>query len=113
MKIYIAGQMTGRKNYEKYFKKAEKELIKKGEQVFNPCNLLPIMQGFDYSDFMAVDLKIIELCDAVYFLKGFTKSKGAMQEYRHAKKHHKIILTEEPYEDLMDIGFDNEWRFDR
>ena len=113
MKIYIAGQMTGRKNYEKYFKKAERELIKKGEQVFNPCNLLPIMQGFDYSDFMQVDLKIIELCDAVYFLRGFTKSKGAMQEYKHARKHHKVILTEEPHEDLIDIGFDNEWRFDR
>ena len=113
MKIYIAGQMTGRKNYEKYFRKAERELIKKGEQVFNPCNLLPIMRWAGYSDYMAVDLKIIELCDAVYFLKGFTKSKGAMQEYQHARKHHKIILTEEPYEDLMDIGFDNEWRFDR
>ena len=111
MKIYIAGQMTGKKNYEKYFKKAERELIKKGEQVFNPCHLWPIMRGFDYSDFMQVDLKIIELCDAVYFLKGFTKSKGAMQEYRHAKKHHKIILTEEPLDDY--IGFDNEWKFDR
>ena len=111
MKIYIAGQMTGKNDYQKDFRRAEKELIKKGEYVFNPCNLLPIMRGFDYSDFMQVDLKIIELCDAVYFLKGFTKSKGAMQEYQHAKKHHKVILTEEPFDDY--IGFDNEWKFDR
>ena len=110
MKIYIAGQMAGR-NYEKYFREAEKELTKKGEDVFNPCNLWAIMPGFDYHDFLAVDLKIIELCDAVYFLRGFTKSKGAMEEYQHAKKHHKIILTEEPFDDY--IGFDNEWRFDR
>ena len=84
MKIYIAGQMTGKKNYQKSFRRAEKELTKKGEHVFNPCNLLPIMRGFDYSDFMQVDLKIIELCDAVYFLRGFTKSKGAMQEIGRA-----------------------------
>ena len=53
MKIYIAGKITGDKNYKKKFAKAERILRKKGHSVMNPAQLI-VYKDFTWFDYMMV-----------------------------------------------------------
>ena len=93
MKIYIAGKITGKDDYEDDFKQAEEKLLKLGHTVMNP-SFLP--KGFDQSDYHHVCMAMIDVCEAVYFLPTWTDRKGAHLEMGYAKaKGKKIILPTE------------------
>lgn len=55
--------------------------------------------GIDYAvseqTFLAGDLEILKRCDAIYLLRGWKNSKGAVVEYRLALTLNKQILYEE------------------
>lgn len=91
MKIYIAGKITGLKNYKELFKKAEDRLISKGNVCMNPAVLNP---GFEHHEYMKVCFAMINVCDIVYFLNNWEDSKGAKMEYEYAKHLGKKILFE-------------------
>lgn len=97
MKVYISGPITGLpyEEAEKAFNDAEIRLQEQGYEVVNPLNNgLPT--SATWNEHMRADLKLLLDCDAIYLLKGYQNSKGAMIEYDLAIKlgYHIIIITE-------------------
>lgn len=89
MKVYISGKITGLEGYKEMFGEAEAMLLGEGYVVMNP-SVLPF--GFDYDDYMHISYAMIDVCDAVYFLRNWKDSKGAILEYRYAVKKGKKII---------------------
>lgn len=89
MKVYIAGKITGEKDYKEKFKSAEKELIGQGHTVLNPT-IIPA--GFGYEDYMHICFSMIDVCHAVYFLKNAINSPGALREYEYAVEENKETI---------------------
>lgn len=81
MKIYIAGSISNNPDYEKQFKEAEEKLKAKGYAVLNPVKNL----GFSYRDYINMGLCELMHCDAIYLLKGFQNSIGALLEIQYAQ----------------------------
>ena len=89
MKIYIAGPMTGLPDYNRpAFNKMAKALKGLDYVVLNPA-VLP--DGLRYCEYMAITLKMVEICDIVVLLPGWEKSKGAQLEKHHAEVWGKLI----------------------
>lgn len=92
MKVYLSGKITGDSNYRQKFNTMTEELLSYGYVVFNPA-VLP--DGFEYSDYMALDLLILSRCDAIFLLRDWKNSPGARLEYEEAKRLGLQVLTEE------------------
>lgn len=84
MRIYIAGKISGEKNYKKKFKKAERALKKKGHSVMNPAWLVEY-KAFSWTDYMIVSEAMQRRCEAVLFLPDWKQSNGARIEHNRAK----------------------------
>lgn len=89
MKTYIAGKITGNKKYKEEFAKAEKILISKGHTPMSPA-VLPA--GFEHHEYMRVCFSMIDVCEAVYFLKDWRDSLGASMEHEYARIKNKVII---------------------
>lgn len=89
MKIYIAGKITGLKNYEQVFNEAHKELESKGHTIMNPT-ILP--EGFEHHEYIHVCFAMIDVCDGVVFLNNWEESYGARLEHRYAESKGKLII---------------------
>ena len=89
MKIYIAGKITGDKNYKSKFKRAEKLLRSLGHSVMNPAWIAP-SDDFTWTDYMQISGMMQARCNAVYFLKDWKESEGAKIEF---KRCHQLNQT--------------------
>ncbi len=78
LKIYISGPLAGIPE----FHKAEAELKAEGHIVLNPANN---PDGLSYREYMILALAMVQCADAVYLLKGWSKSKGAKTEIAFAE----------------------------
>ena len=92
MKVYLSGKITGDSDYRKKFEAVQNELTSYGYVVFNPA-VLP--DGFEYEDYMSLDLLILSRCDAIYLLRDWKNSPGAKRELEEAKRLGLQILDEE------------------
>ena len=94
MKVYIAGKITGlpQTEFVANFKNVENILKDKGNQVLNPTRLFEY--ELEYEQYMAIDRILIEAADAVYMLKNWEDSPGAMRDREHAIKLGKKIYYE-------------------
>ena len=92
MKVYLSGKITGDAEYRQKFEAVEKELRSYGYVVFNPA-VLP--DGFEYEDYMALDLLILARCDAIFLLRDWKTSPGARREYEEAKRLGLRVMDEE------------------
>lgn len=95
MKVYISGPITGLpyEEVEKAFNESEIRLKEQGHEVVNPLNNgLP--RESTWSEHMRADLKLLLNCDAIYLLKGYQNSKGAMIEYDLARILHFDIIEQ-------------------
>lgn len=81
MKVYLSGKITGDPDYKTKFAAMEKKLTEQGYQVFNPAVFPNI---FEYEDFMILDFMALSFCEAIYLLKDWKDSKGAVREYKEA-----------------------------
>lgn len=96
MKIYVAGKISGleKKDIDEKFERAKADLICKGHSVFIPT-VLPAYDDVPHEDYMHVCYAMIDICDAVYMLSDWQKSKGARMELQYAEDWGKAILYED------------------
>ena len=47
-----------------------------------------------YDEYMEIDLRLLDMCGAIYMLNGFEMSKGACIEYDYALAKDLIVLKE-------------------
>ena len=95
MKVYISGPISGLPLETVYnnFTNAEVRLLEQGYEVVNPLNNgLPT--NATWNEHMRADLKLLLDCDAIYILKGYQNSKGAMIEYDLARILHFDIIEQ-------------------
>lgn len=93
MRVYISGPITGVEDYIEKFEEAEKELKENGYKVVNPAKIDRVMPNdMTYEEHMEIDLKLIDICNAIYMLKGWDMSCGANREYGYALGLGKIIM---------------------
>jgi phosphotransacetylase len=85
-RVYIAGPITGQPedNYQT-FHEVEVDLRSQGFEVVNPQKL-DHSKAEKWRDFMRTDIRELMECDAVTFLPGWEKSKGARLECIIAKE---------------------------
>ena len=85
MKIYISGAITGTDDYMERFAKAEKELTEQGYSVVNPAKVnAQLPEDTTYEEYMKMSILMLDMCDAIYMMNGWDKSKGACIEYGYA-----------------------------
>lgn len=102
MKIYLAGPITGIPNYKEIFAKEEVSINALGHTVMNPA-ILP--EGFTQDEYMVVCYAMMDVCEGVYFLKGWEKSKGAQLEWLYAKETGRVMIEEIGYKgQLIEYG---------
>ena len=78
MKVYISGKITGiEEEALALFQHAECLLQGEGHQTINPINL-PHDHDQSWHSFMREDIKALCDCDAIYMLKNWKDSKGAI-----------------------------------
>lgn len=82
LKVYIAGKITGDKNYWIKFRAVECEIVKAGAIALNPANLPEGMAGGDY---MPICMAMIDQADAVFFLPDWKESAGATLEHDYCR----------------------------
>lgn len=93
--VYISGAITGITDYLERFNKAENDLTQQGYDVVNPARInanLPTI--CTHKDYMTVSIALLSICDAIYLLKDYEKSVGAMQELEYAVKNGYTIIKE-------------------
>jgi len=92
MKIYIAGKITGDPDYYRKFQDAALKVRMAGHIVITPT-CLPDNLG-THADYMHCCYALIDVSEAVYFLKDWKDSPGATDEHRYAHHTGKIIIYE-------------------
>lgn len=81
MKIYIAGSISNDPDYFRKFGETENRLSMEGHIVFNPAK----NQGESYKEYMDMGLFQLMHCEAIYLLKGYEDSTGALLEKHYAE----------------------------
>lgn len=88
MTIYIAGKITGDKDYRAKFARYEKRVIAAGDVCLNPA-VMPC--GLTNSEYMRFSFAMIDAADIVYFLPDWEQSEGAKLEMAYC------VYVNKPY----------------
>lgn len=87
MTVYISGPVTGVKNYQEAFHKAEDILESNGHVAISPLTIKALQSSrYSWSDAMKICIALMEKCDAVLLLDGWEFSVGARIEHAWAKR---------------------------
>jgi hypothetical protein len=113
VRIYISDQMTGltREQWEKNFEQLELKVInefyEKGYAavtVFNPAfKVVNTCNGFTYEECLEHDFTLIDLSDAIYMGKNWSKSKGAKRELLYAIAKRKKVYWESTCDFMVEV----------
>lgn len=80
MKIYISGPMSSRPHHNfPAFNDAAARLRAAGYDVVNPADT-GIVDGWSWSDYLRLDLRLLSECDGIARLDGWSSSRGALLE---------------------------------
>lgn len=91
-RVYLSGKMSGlpRKQFRAKFNVAHNMLVVKHgihpDNIVSPVSMDMMFPGFEYEDFMALDLIAISRCDTIYLLNNWKDSKGAHKEKAFAER---------------------------
>lgn len=92
MKVYIAGPMTGLPDFNRdAFRKQHVSLMNEGDTVLCPA-ILP--NGLSQHEYMDICFAMVRAADAIFMLRGWEKSDGAVAEHALAKKLGLSIILE-------------------
>ena len=95
MKVYISGPITGTTDYMERFKRAERRIRAAGHEVVNPAAVNSALPASTtYEEYMTMSITMLDMCNAVYVLEGWEKSKGSNMEITHALHTGKMIEFE-------------------
>jgi len=95
VRVYISGPITGDKDHYNKFLNAESKLIEEGHEVINPAKIGRILpKSFEHKDYMDIDFALMQKCEAIYLLRGWRASMGALAEVSFAKQREMKILYE-------------------
>jgi len=83
-KVYIAGPVTGRTDYEERFNEAEASLVALGYEVLNPI-AGGLVDGWEYRDYINRGLRLLMEADEIYMLPDWESSPGARLERMYAE----------------------------
>lgn len=85
MKIYIAGKISGEPLAQctMKFGTIQKCLENLAHEAINPLEVC-VGAGLSWHEAMRKDIKALMDCDAIYVLKDYTESRGALLEYQIA-----------------------------
>ena len=92
MIVYIAGPITGKKDYKEAFEKAEQMLRNEGVKLINPAKL---PDDLPYKAYMPICLAMIDISDEVYMLSDWRNSRGARLERDYAIATGKTVRFQE------------------
>jgi len=86
LKVYIAGPMTGLKNYNREAFEAREKIIRAhGADVFNPATSKMSARceagEVSYEEILRYDISELLKCNAIFMLDGWEDSKGAKLEH--------------------------------
>lgn len=96
MRIYIAGPITGQKDFMERFAAAENKLRTAGHETINPAKLNLMVPGtYTHREYMNICIPMLDTCEAVFCLIGWNHSDGANQEVAHAMETGKTIMFEQ------------------
>ncbi len=96
MKIYIAGPITGTDDYMLRFAAAEERLQQEGHVVINPAKVsAELPEKTSYEEYMKLAICLLDMCEGIFMLKNWDRSKGATIEMVHAVKTRKVITFEQ------------------
>lgn len=85
IRVYISGAITGNPDFKKQFAEAEAKLKLEGFEVVNPSKMNDVMpENATWGEYMDITLSLLKICDVIYMLEGWEKSKGANVEYNYA-----------------------------
>lgn len=92
MKVYVAGPMTGLPDFNRdAFRKQHVSLMNEGHIVLCPA-ILP--NGLSQHEYMDICFAMVRAADAIFMLRGWEKSDGAVAEHALAKKLGLSIILE-------------------
>lgn len=102
MKIYISGPITNVRDYHSNFAEAELKLQKQHPEadIFNPARVAAnLPTSTKWKEYMIFSMCMLDMCDAIYMLPGWTKSTGASFELGYAVAQEKILLNSEAFDE--------------
>ena len=104
--IFISGPISGNDDAFDIFRKAEDELYDvKGyrygdTKVINPASIaLVLPDGLPWQAYMDMFLPVLKYCDAIYSLKGWKYSPGAVIERIYAERLGLEVIEQEDESD--------------
>lgn len=95
--IYVSGKITGTDDYMKRFADAESRLKLQGWRVMNPAkkNAHFDPKNTSWEDYMRASIRLLSRADAIYLLRGWRQSKGAILEHSIAVALGMTIISQE------------------
>ena len=93
--IYIAGPITGVADYKDAFNVTENYLKSKGFTVLNPASLPSTLTN---EQAMVIDIGMINVADAVFFLPNWNESRGAFLEWQYC-----LYIKKPHFEDMSEL----------
>lgn len=101
-RIYISGPITGQlEDAAARFKAAEEKLTAAGYDTINPQKTELILgSNAAYEEYMKIDMILLSMCNGIYMMPGWEKSKGARVELEYAIATGKHIMYGGAGEDI-------------
>lgn len=100
MRIYISGKITGlpKSKVFRNFGEAHSKLCIRGYDVVDPVAISEHVPGMDWKTYMTIAYGILHdpSMDAIYMLKNWTESIGAIIEWTWAQARGLPVLYEDP-----------------
>ena len=94
MKLYISGKITGESDYKKHFEQGETDIRNMGNIPYNPAKI-QLPEEASYEEYMHMCFTMLDICDGIYMLDNWQKSKGANRELGYAIGRGKAVIYQD------------------